>query len=107
MMPFLPHSLIKKALNNNFIFKLVRMVPFNYIIIARLMNTIKDSRDIQASPHYRKYWDGAFHVLFIKKYLRLFRSGKVGNGTNSSPPPGLTEGDSHLRNAPLVAGNNR
>ena len=107
MMPFLPHSLIKKALNNNFIFKLVRMVPFNYIILARLMNTIKDSRDIQASPHYRKYWDGAFHVLFIKKYLRLFRSGKVLNGINGSPPPGLIEGDPHLRNSHLVARGNR
>ena len=107
MMPFLPHSLIKKALNNSFIFKLVRMVPFNYIILARLMNTIKDSRDIQASPHYRKYWDGAFHVLFIKKYLRLFRNEKVNSGSNGSPPSGLIKDDPHLRNAPLGAGNNR
>ena len=107
MMPFLPYWVIQRALENKLAFKLVRMIPFNYIILARLMNTIKDSRDIEATPHYRKYWDGAFHVLFIKKYLRLFRSGKVDNGTNSSPPSGLIGGDSHLRNAPLVAGNNR
>ena len=102
MMPFLPHWLIKKTIDNKTIFNLVRMVPFNYIILVRLMNTIKDPRDIQASPHYRKYWDGTFHVLFIKRYLRLFRSGKVNYGLNDSLPLGLIEGDSRLRNTPLA-----
>ena len=33
---------------------LVGMVPFNYIIMAILMNAVKDPRDIQATPPLQK-----------------------------------------------------
>ena len=35
-------------------YPLVGMVPFNYIIMARLMNAIKDPREIQATPPLQK-----------------------------------------------------
>ena len=97
MMPFLPYSLIQKALDSKLVFKLVRMIPHNYIILARLMNTIKDSRDIQATPHYRKYWDGALRVISIKKHLRLLRNGKSNSNDdhNSFPTSGLIASDSY------------
>ena len=97
MMPFLPYSLIQKALDNKLVFKLVRMIPHNYIILARLMNTIKDSRDIEGSPHYRKYWDGALRVISIKKHLRLLRSGKsnFNDDHNGFPTSGLIASDSY------------
>ena len=97
MMPFLPYSLIQKALDSKLVFKLVRMIPHNYIILARLMNTLKDSRDIEGSPHYRKYWDGAFRVISIKKHLRLLRSGKSDSNNDHSglPASGLIESDSY------------
>jgi len=97
MMPFLPYSLIQKALDSKLVFKLVRMIPHNYIILARLMNTIKDSRDIEGSPHYRKYWDGALRVISIKKHLRLLRSGKSNSNDdhNGFPPSGLIASDSY------------
>ena len=84
-------------LDNKLIFNLVKMVPFKYIIVARLMNTIKDSRDIEASPHYRKYLDGALRVISIKKHLRLLRSGKSNSNDdhNAFPPSGLIESDSY------------
>ena len=97
MMPFLPYSLIQKALDSKLVFKLVQMIPHNYIILARLMNTIKDSRDIQATPHYGKYLDGALRVISIKKYLRLMRSGKSDSNNDHSglPTSGLIESDSY------------
>ena len=97
MMPFLPYSLIQKALDSKLVFKLVRMIPHNYIILARLMNTLKDSRDIEGSPHYRKYWDGALRVISIKKHLRLLRSGKYNSNDdhNAFPPSGLIASDSY------------
>ena len=97
MMPFLPYSLIQKALDSKLVFKLVRMIPHNYIILARLMNTIKDPRDIQATPHYRKYLDGALRVISIKKHLRLLRSGKSDSNNDHSGLPSsvLIESDSY------------
>ena len=97
MMPFLPYSLIQKALDSKLVFKLVRMIPHNYIILARLMNTIKDPRDIQATPHYRKYLDGALRVISIKKHLRLLRSGKSDSNNDHSglPRSVLIESDSY------------
>jgi len=105
MMPFLPYSLIQKALDSKLVFKLVRMIPHNYIILARLMNTLKDSRDIEATPHYRKYLDGALRVISIKKHLRLLRNEKDSNRHNGSPPSGLIESNSNLNQASLMAGN--
>ena len=57
--------------------------------------------------HYRKYFDGAFRVLSIKKHLRLFRSGKSNNGHNGISMSGLIDSDSHVENIPLVTGNNQ
>ena len=105
MMPFLPYSLIQKALDSKLVFKLVRMIPHNYIILARLMNTIKDSRDIQATPHYRKYLDGARRVISIKKHLRLLRNEKDSDRHNGSPPSGLIESNSNLNQVSLIAAN--
>ena len=105
MMPFLPCSLIQKALDSKLFFKLVQMIPHNYIILVRLMNTIKDSRDIQATPHYGKYLDGALRVISIKKHLRLLRNEKDSNRHNGSPPSGLIESNSNLNQASLMAGN--
>ena len=97
MMPFLPCSLIQKALDSKLFFKLVQMIPHNYIILVRLMNTIKDSRDIQATPHYGKYLDGALRVISIKKYLRLLRTGKSNSDNDHSglPTSVLIERDSY------------
>ena len=97
MMPFLPYSLIQKALDSKLVFKLVRMIPHNYIILARLMNTIKDPRDIQATPQYRKYIDGALRVISIKKHLRMLRSGKTDSNDDHSglPTSVLVESDSY------------
>ena len=96
-MPFLPYSLIQKAIDNKLVFKLIRMIPHNYIILARFMNTLKDSRDIEGSPHYRKYWDGALRVISIKKHLRLLRNGKSNSNDdhNGFPTSGLIASDSY------------
>jgi anaerobic magnesium-protoporphyrin IX monomethyl ester cyclase len=69
MTPFLPDSIIRKIMYNKLLFQMLKLVPFNYIILARLLNTIKDSRDIEGSPHYGKYIDGALYVMKIKRYL--------------------------------------
>jgi len=69
MMPFLPNSVVRIILHNKFLFGIIRLVPFNYIILARLLNTIKDRRDIEGSPHYGKYIDGAKYILWLKKQL--------------------------------------
>ncbi len=55
------------------------------------MNTIKDSRDIEGSPHYRKYWDGALRVISIKKHLRLLRSGKSNSNDDHNGFPTIAE----------------
>jgi len=85
MMPFLPHSLIRKINYSKFLFNIVKKIPFHYVILARLLNTLKGG-DMEGSPHFGKYLDGASRILSIKKHLRLFRSGKVSNGHNGSPP---------------------
>ena len=69
MTPFLPGSVIRKIMYNKVHFRMLKLVPFNYIILARLLNTVKDSRDIEGSPHYRKYIDGALYVMRIKRFL--------------------------------------
>ncbi|KMP10635.1 hypothetical protein UZ36_07075, partial [Candidatus Nitromaritima sp. SCGC AAA799-C22] len=74
MTPFLPDNIIRKIMYNNTLFRMLKMVPFNYIILARLLNTLKDSRDIEGSPHYGKYIDGALYVMRIKRYLGSLRA---------------------------------
>ena len=83
------------------------MIPHNYIILARLMNTIKDPRDIQATPHYRKYLDGALRVISIKRHLRFLRTEKGSNRPNGSPPSNFFENDSKLENRPFVVENSQ
>ena len=59
-------------------------------------------------PHYRKYFDVAFLVLFYQKTLAiLFQSGKSNNGHNGISMSGLIDSDSHVENIPLVIGNNQ
>lgn len=79
LMPFIPRSWVGKILHSKILFRIVKLIPFNYIILARLLNTIKDKRDIEGSPHYGKYIDGAKYILYIKKYLRFHNSKKNGN----------------------------
>lgn len=79
LMPFIPRSWAHRMLHNRILFNIVAIIPFNYIIIARLLNTIKDKRDIEGSPHYGKYIDGARYILNIKKYLRVNNTRKNGN----------------------------
>ena len=106
MMPFLPHSLIRVINRSKFLFYLVKKIPFHYVILARLLNTLKGG-DMEGSPHFGKYIDGAFRILSIKKHLRLFRSGKVNNGHNGSPPSGFIESDSQIKDASLVLENSQ
>lgn len=87
LMPFLPNKVILMIIRSKFLFGLVKWIPFNYIILARLINTIKDKRDIEGSPHYRKYMDGALHVLHIKKLLKGIR--KDGNSNMPTSPKSL------------------
>jgi hypothetical protein len=74
MMPFLPAPLIRLLLRSRVLFRAVRLIPFKYIVLARIMNTIKDRRDIEGIPHYRKYLEGIRHIRRIKRMLRKGRS---------------------------------
>ena len=84
----------------------MKKIPFHYVILARLLNTLKGG-DMEGSPHFGKYIDGAFRILSIKKHLRLFQKEKDSNGHNGPPPSNFIESDSHLENKSLVAENSQ
>lgn len=74
MTPFLPAAWIRHILYNKFLFAILKLIPHNYIIFARILNTIKDRRDLEGIPHYGKYISGARYVLRTKKALRRNRA---------------------------------
>lgn len=72
LMPFVPLKFIKLCMRKRVLFKLIKLIPYSYVILARLLNTIKDKRDVEGSPHYRKYIDGSLFVIKMKRRLRKF-----------------------------------
>lgn len=83
LMPFIPRSWAVSILHSKSLFRIVKLIPFNYIILARLLNTLKDKRDVEGSPHYGKYIDGAKYIFYIKKHLRSYDNKK--NEKENSP----------------------
>lgn len=78
LMPFVPEFFIRWCLKYKALFSLIKLIPFKYIVLARILNTIKDRRDIEGMPHYRKYIEGMLRVLSIKR--ELWRDSKKNNG---------------------------
>lgn len=74
MTPFLPQAWIRRILYNRFFFRLLKLMPHNYIILARILNTMKDRRDLEGMPHYGKYISGARYILRTKRALRRSRA---------------------------------
>lgn len=71
LIPFLPQSISKIIFKNEFLFSFIKKIPFAYIVLARILNTaIFDRRDIEGSPHYKKYIDGVRYILKVKRQLR-------------------------------------
>ncbi len=82
MRPFLPEKAIRFLMNNSFAFAVIKRIPLGYLVLARLLNTIIHSEDVEGRPHYGKYWDGMKRVLRIKKFLKTAGSRARGNGMN-------------------------
>lgn len=75
LMPFVPEFFIRWCLKSKFLFSLIKLIPMKYIVLARILNTIKDRRDIEGMPHYRKYLEGMLRVLSIKRDLWMASRG--------------------------------
>lgn len=73
MTPFLPAAWIRHILYSKVLFRVLKLIPHDYIILARILNTLKDRRDLEGVPHYGKYISGARYILRIKRALRRNR----------------------------------